>query len=91
MQALVQDAERAWHALGGVSCRPSEAEEQSVRLRERGYVAKDVRAGDALDDESLRVVRSGHWLAPKYYEGLLGRRIARDARKGTLVTKELLA
>jgi N-acetylneuraminate synthase len=90
MKALVQDTERAWLALGGVSYGPAEAEKQSVRLRRSLYIAQDMRAGDALDKENLRVVRPGNGLAPKYYDELLGRRIVRDAAKGTPVTWELL-
>jgi N-acetylneuraminate synthase len=91
MKALVQDTERAWLALGGVTYGPTEAEKQSVRFRRSLYIAKDMRAGDSLDEENLRVVRPGNGLAPKYYDELLGRRIVRDAPKGTPVTWELLA
>jgi pseudaminic acid synthase len=91
MKALVQDSERAWRALGAVSYGPTEAERQSARLRRSLYIAQDMRAGDALDEENLRVVRPGNGLAPKYYDELLGRRIVRDAPKGTPVTWELLA
>jgi N-acetylneuraminate synthase len=91
LKALVRDTERAWRALGGVSYGPTEAEKQSARLRRSLYIAQDMRAGDALDEENLRVVRPGNGLAPKYYDELLGRRIVRDAPKGTPVTWELLA
>ena len=91
MRALVQETERVWLALGEVSYGPSEVEKQSVQLRRSLYVAKDMRAGDALDEENLRVVRPGNGLAPKYYDELVGRRIVRDAPKGTPVTWELLA
>jgi len=90
LRALVQDTERAWLALGGVSYGPAEAEKQSVRLRRSLYIAQDMRAGDALDKENLRVVRPGNGLAPKHYEEILGRRIVRNAPKGTPVTWELL-
>lgn len=91
MEGLVQDTQRAWLALGGVSYGPSQAEEHSVRLRRSLYIAKDMKAGDSLDEENLKVVRPGNGLAPKYYGELLGRRIAYDAPKGTPVTWELLA
>lgn len=91
MKALVHDAERAWLALGGVSYGPAQSEDRSIQFRRSLYIAKDMRAGDALNEENLRLVRPGKGLAPKYYDELLGRRVVRDAPRGTPVSWELLA
>lgn len=83
MAALVTETERAWQALGDIQYGPTEAEKPSLRFRRSIYIAKDVKAGEVLTRENLRVVRPGHGLPPKYYEMLLGRRVNRDLAMGT--------
>lgn len=83
MAALVTETERAWQALGGIHYGPTAAEKSSVRFRRSIYIAQDVKAGDVLTPENLRVIRPGYGLEPKYYEILLGRRINTDLTKGT--------
>lgn len=90
MTQLVIETERAWQSVGKVSYGPTEAEKKSLVFRRSLHIAEDVRAGDILTTQNLRRVRPGTGLAPKYYESLLGRRVARDAAKGTPVTWDLI-
>ena len=90
MAALVVETERAWQALGHVSYGPTDAEKPSVQFRRSLYVAEDMRAGDVFTPQNLRVVRPGLGLAPKHYDEILGKRIARDAAKGTPLTWDLV-
>ena len=64
---------------------PAEAGKASAHFRRSLYIAADIKAGDVLTAENLRVVRPGYGLAPKYYNLLLGRRVNRDLKKGTAV------
>ena len=72
-------------ALGGIKYGPTDAEKPSMRFRRSLYIAKDMKAGDVLTAENLRIIRPGYGLAPKYYEVLLGQRVNRDLEKGTAV------
>mgnify|MGYP001067730593 FL=1 len=85
MAALVAETERAWQALGGIQYGPTAAEKPSMRFRRSLYIAKDMKAGDVLTAENLRIIRPGYGLAPKYYEVLLGQRVNRDLEAGTAV------
>lgn len=90
LKSLVTETERAWQALGTVSYGPSEKEKSSLMFRRSLYVAHDMRAGDEFTPENLRIVRPGFGLPPKYYELMLGRRITRDAQKGTALSWDLV-
>ncbi len=90
LTTLVADTERAWQALGAVSYGPTPAEVPSVQFRRSLYVAEDMAAGETFTPENLRVVRPGLGLAPKHYDEVLGRRITRDALKGTALTWDLV-
>ena len=47
------------------------------------FIARDMKAGEVFTPENLRSVRPADGLHTKYYEELLGKRIAADAEKGT--------
>ena len=89
LAALVVETERAWLALGQVRYGPTEAEVASRIFRRSLYIVRDLRRGDLLSADNLRAIRPGLGLPPKYYDQLLGRRLARDARRGTPVSWEL--
>lgn len=81
--ALTTELRRAWQALGGISYGPRKAELGSLAFRRSVYVAEDMKAGETFNRSNLRIVRPGHGLHPRHYEQLLGRKIARDVKKGT--------
>jgi N-acetylneuraminate synthase len=90
-RALQVESERAWQGLGSVAYGGTKAEEKSRVFRRTLYVARDMKAGERLTAENLRIVRPGFGLPPKYYETLLGKRINRDAVAGTPLQWDLLA
>ena len=91
LNLLVVEAERAWRSLGQVSYGPTEQEKPSLQFRRSLYVAEDMKAGDCFTEKNLRAVRPGLGLPPKHYDELLGKRVRRNALKGTAVTWDLLA
>lgn len=82
MRELVVETERAWQALGRIQYGPTEAEKGSMRFRRSVYIAEDVKAGELLTPENLRVIRPGFGLPPRDFGKLLGRRVNRDLRMG---------
>jgi pseudaminic acid synthase len=90
-KALRVESERAWQGLGNVMYGGTKAEEKSRAFRRTLYVARDMKAGERLTAENLRIVRPGFGLPPKYYDTLLGKRINRDAIAGTPLQWDLLA
>lgn len=83
MRQLVVETERAWQALGTVSYGPTEKERKSLVFRRSLYVVRDMKAGDEFTPANLRAIRPGLGLPTKNYEIFIGKRIARDAKKGT--------
>jgi len=86
MKQLVIETERAWQSLGSVKYGASEVEKGSLTFRRSLYIAEEVKKGDVLTENNLRIVRPGLGLAPKYYDILLGRKVNKDVEKGTAVT-----
>jgi len=90
MRQLVTETTRAWQSLGGVHFGPTDAEKSSMSGRRSIYICRDVRAGEIMSADNVRVVRPNRGMAPKYYEMILGRRIKRDAKMGTPLSWELI-
>tara|TARA_S200000501_G_scaffold345179_1_gene357598 strand:+ start:352 stop:792 length:441 start_codon:yes stop_codon:yes gene_type:complete len=90
MKSLVIETERAWQSLGKITYGPTEAEKSSTVFRRSLYIAKDMKEGEVMSNENLRVVRPGMGLSPKYFETLLGKKVNRDLKKGTAVSWDIL-
>ena len=90
LAALVGETDRAWKALGNVRYGPTAAEQPSLVFRRSIFVTRDLRAGEPLSRENVRVIRPGHGLAPRHYDEILGRRVSRDVVRGTPLAWELL-
>lgn len=90
LRALVVETERAWLGLGQVRYGPTEAERASLRFRRSLYVTRDLKAGDPLSPDNVRAIRPGRGLPPKFLDVVLGLRVARDVKRGTPVTWDLL-
>lgn len=90
MAALVTESERAWQALGRISYGPTEKERKSLVFRRSLYIARDMKAGEVFTKENLRAIRPGFGLPPKYLTDLLGRKVAKEVKKGTPMSWDLL-
>lgn len=90
LKLLVEETERAWDSLGTVTYGPTNAEKPSLEHRRSLYFGVDLKVGDVLTKENVRVIRPGHGLAPKYLELVIGKTIKEDVVKGTRLSWELL-
>jgi N-acetylneuraminate synthase len=88
--ALVEESERAWASVGQVVYGGAEVEQKSLKFRRSLYIAKNLKAGDTLTAENLRIVRPGYGLAPKNIDVLLGRKVNRDLETGTAMKWEFI-
>jgi N-acetylneuraminate synthase len=79
---LVEDCKRAWRSLGEPTYDLQGCEKGSIAFRRSLYVVRDVAEGEELTRENVRSIRPGHGLSPKHLPELLGRRAARDLKRG---------
>jgi len=91
LRQLRVETERAWLGLGQVAYGGTQAEEKSRAFRRTLYVSADIRAGEPLTAQNVRIVRPGFGLPPKYYDIVIGKRVNRDIAAGTPVGWELIA
>lgn len=80
---MVNDIRQAEIAIGNVHYGITKQEESNVIFKRSVFCVKDVKAGDFLTEDNIRVIRPGFGLEPKYYEQLLGKRASCDISRGT--------
>jgi len=90
LRSLVVESERAFLALGEISYGVQKAEEKSLLFKRSLYIAKDMKKGEILSVENIKVIRPGLGIAPKNLNTILGRKVNKDVRAGTPLTFDLL-
>ena len=90
MKQLVIETERAWQSLGKVTYGPTESEKGSLAFRRSLYIAEDMKMGDVLNEQNLRIIRPGLGLPPKYFDILLGRKVNNNFKKGPPISWDII-
>ncbi|MCC7460194.1 MAG: pseudaminic acid synthase [Proteobacteria bacterium] len=86
---LVKESKNIWKSLGSIHYGPSSSDEQkSLIFRRSIYVVKDVKKGDKLTTENIRVIRPSLGLSPDQYEVVLGKVAAHDIKAGTALSRD---
>lgn len=91
LRALVEGVRTAWEALGSVNHALKPSELENIQFRRSLYFVQPLKAGDTITHESVRSVRPGFGLAPKYFEKIVGTKVSIDVEWGTPVTAEALS
>ncbi|RAP31601.1 pseudaminic acid synthase [Candidatus Marinamargulisbacteria bacterium SCGC AG-343-D04] len=91
MKILVEEVEKAYLALGKVSFGGSKNEEKSKLFRRSIYVVKDIKKGEFLTKDNIKIIRPGDGLAPKYFEDMLNKKAKKDIKKATPLNLEMIS
>lgn len=88
--AMVRDVRASEKAVGKVCFGATESEKSNLSFRRSIFVVKDIKEGEPLTDQNIRVIRPSDGLAPKYYDQVLGKRAARDLERGTPLRMDMI-
>ncbi|MGD8105570.1 pseudaminic acid synthase [Pantoea sp. FN0302] len=88
MKALCDGAKTAWAALGQVDYGRKSSEQGNVKFRRSLYFVKDMACGDVITTASIRSVRPGFGLPPKYFDQIIGKSVKSNIKANTPVTVE---
>jgi N-acetylneuraminate synthase len=86
---LCDDCHNAWVSLGRVDYSRQEAERSNLVFRRSIYVIRDVKKGESLSRQNIKVIRPGYGLAPSELNGCLGRKARFDLKRGTALVRDL--
>lgn len=80
---MVRDIRQAERAYGEVIYGPKETEASNLIIRKSVFVSADIKKGEKITEDNIRVIRPGYGLKPKYYEQVLGKTAVCDLERGT--------
>ena len=83
LAALVADCRTAWTARGHVTYALEDSEKGNLAFRRSLYVVKPLKAGDTVTEDSVRSIRPGFGMEPRFLPQVLGKKARRDVAKGT--------
>lgn len=80
---MVKDIRQAETAIGQISYGMTNQEKENVIFRRSVFCVEDIKKGERLTPQNIRVIRPGYGIKPKYYEDLLGQIALCDIKRGT--------
>lgn len=81
-ERLCRDVRDAWSALGNGEFTRQAAETPNRIFRRSICYTKDLPAGHILTADDIRRIRPGYGLAPKYFDEIIGKKLARSTATG---------
>jgi N-acetylneuraminate synthase len=90
-KAMVADCRAAFAAGGDGVFRRPHCEQGVAVFRRSLYVVEDIAQGEAFSSRNIRSIRPGYGLPPKHLAAVVGRRAARDLKRGTPLSWDAVA
>lgn len=87
---MVADIRQAERAIGKVNYGPTQQEEPNIVFRRSIFVVSNIRRGEKLTKDNVKVIRPGYGLAPKYYDEVIGQVALADIERGTPLKFEMI-
>ncbi len=72
----------AWLSLGKVNYLREEAERENKIFRRSIYAIEDIKFGEPLTKDNIRIIRPGFGMNPKFFDKLLGTKADRVYKRG---------
>ncbi|SHM79629.1 pseudaminic acid synthase [Anaerosporobacter mobilis DSM 15930] len=85
---MVNEIRAVEMAIGKVKYGPTKQEEGNLRFRKSIFAVKDIKAGEQLSADNIRVIRPGAGLKPKFYNEVIGKVARYDISEGTPIRFE---
>ena len=87
---MVHDIRQAETAIGSVKYGPTEQEKGNLQFRRSIFCVKNIKKGEKITEENIRIIRPGYGLAPKYYHEILGQTALLDIHRGMPIQFDMI-
>jgi len=87
---MVDDIRAAERAIGKIDYSISEKEKNSRIFRRSIFAVEDIKAGEELTEENIKIIRPGYGLKPKHWDNVLKTKAIKDIKKGTPLSFDLI-
>lgn len=90
LKNLVEESFNVWESLGTVAYGPSKSEKNSLKFRRSIYFTRNLKKGETISKENVRIIRPGFGLQPKFLKKIFGKIAKKNISKGTPVSWSLI-
>ena len=90
IKSLVIESQRAFMALGQIQYGIQAAEEKSLFFKRSIYASRDIKKGELLSPENMKIIRPAKGLAPKFWDIVIGKKAQVDIAIGTPLSLDIL-
>lgn len=87
---MVKEIRQAELAIGNIKYGPTEQEKSSIMFRKSIFVSENIKKGEELTHNNIRIIRPGYGIEPKYFDSVLGQVALVDIERGTPLRFELI-
>lgn len=81
--SMVRDIRQAEKAVGRVSYGSTKQEESNIVFRRSVFCVQDIKKGEKITENNVRIIRPGYGMEPKFYPEILGLEALKDISRGT--------
>lgn len=87
---MVQDAKNARLIAQGPDYSLSPKEQSSTVFRRSLFAIKDIAVGEEITEQSVRSIRPGYGVAPKYLNNMIGKKATVAIKRGEPITTDFM-
>ena len=87
---MVKAVHMAEKAIGSGNLKPTQKMEAAKASARSLFIVQDLRKGEALTKENIKVLRPGNGIHPKFTDDILGKKLNINVPSGTPLTFELI-
>jgi pseudaminic acid synthase len=85
---MVADVRIAEKTLGRISYQVTEHEKSNYMSRKSIFVTSDIKKGEMINSNNIRVIRPGYGMEPKHYDTVIGQVALKDLKRGTPLSQK---
>ncbi|MBU2265236.1 pseudaminic acid synthase [Patescibacteria group bacterium] len=90
MKQLVEGIREVEKAIGRPTYKIDKKESENMIFRRSLFAVNDIKKGEKLTCQNVRCIRPGYGLAPKYLKKIIGKKTAKDIKRGTPIKFKLI-
>ena len=87
---LVEESKQIFSSLGKIKYGPSKKEKKSMMFRRSLYVIKDMKKNELFNIKNIKSIRPALGLKTKNFEKVIGKKAAKNIKKGTPLNWKLI-
>lgn len=82
-KSMVTDIRQVEKSIGKIQYGVSKQEEENKIFRRSIFCVEDIKKGEIITEQNVKIIRPGYGIMPKFYKEILGKTVINDIKRGT--------